>query len=78
MARTNPPREQDPTIQGRRQGLYEADAPPSSSGAPAKPFAQYLRETPPAPLGFGLKAGLWALGALVALLLVAALLRMAG
>ena len=36
-------------------------------------FAEYLRRTPPAPLSPATKATLWALGVLIALLFIAAL-----
>ncbi|MEW4567931.1 hypothetical protein AB1L88_08700 [Tautonia sp. JC769] len=65
-----------------RDDLFDDDdidviAPDSSPQAPHKPFAQYLRETPPAPLSQGTKLALWATGGLTILLFLASLLKMA-
>lgn len=48
----------------------------SEPDTPHKPFAQYLRETPPAPLTQGTKLALWATGGLTILLFLASLLKM--
>jgi hypothetical protein len=55
----------------------EAITPDSAASTPHKPFAQYLRETPPAPLSQGTKLALWATGGLTILLFLASLLKMA-
>ena len=71
------PREtEEQSIKARKQELY--DAPPDDPAlAPpiVKPFPQYLRETPAAPLPAWGKGLLILLGVIVALLLAAALLR---
>ena len=55
----------------------DAIPPDSAAFTPHKPFAQYLRETPPAPLSQGTKLALWATGGLTILLFLASLLKMA-
>ena len=67
-------REQEQSIKQRKAMLYEDDAPAVVRG-PSKPFAEYLRETPAAPLSPAIQAALWAAGIVVVLLLVAALIR---
>lgn len=68
------PREQEQSIKDRKKLLYDAEpmAVPTSSGEIRKPFILHLRETPAAPLPASLKAGLWAVGIVVALLLMGA------
>jgi hypothetical protein len=66
--------EQEISIRRREHELFRshADEPPGGS---TRPFAEYLRDTPPAPLGPGAKAVLWILASVVALLFAAALWR---
>ncbi len=65
-----------------RDDLFDDDEvesipPDSVTQASRKPFAQYLRETPPTPLSQGTKLALWAAGGLTILLFLASLLKMA-
>ena len=61
-----------------RDHLFDDDSTPSPEDAgPRKPFAQYLRETPPAPLSTATKLALWSVGVLTVLLFLASLLKMA-
>lgn len=64
-----------------RDELFEDDEPilppDPESEDPAKPFAQHLRETPPAPLSEGTKYGLWGAGVLTVILFLASLLKIA-
>ena len=77
--------EQEQTIKSRKQLLFDEDD-PGSRAAPTelqgssrrRTFAEYVRETPAAPLSGGVKAALWGVGALVALLLVLTVLRVQG
>lgn len=74
-----PPREQEQSIRARKEQLYEEDeAPISTEGKATKPFETYLREVPAAPLSAATKAILWAVGAVVVLLLIVTLLRATG
>lgn len=66
-------REQEVSIRQREGELFRREDEVAST---AKPFAEYLRETPAAPLPAWVKAALWATGVVVALLLVAALWRL--
>ncbi|WP_406698754.1 hypothetical protein V5E97_07695 [Singulisphaera sp. Ch08] len=68
------PREQEQSIKARKREIFEEE----QSFGPRKPFADYLATTEPTPLSTGQKATLWAVGALVVLLLMAALLTMPG
>ncbi|MEO6809957.1 MAG: hypothetical protein ABI353_12665 [Isosphaeraceae bacterium] len=75
MSATKPqPEEQDRLIREKTQQLFEDDEVAVETG-PHKTFEQYLRETPAAPVPVWINAALWAAGALVLLLLLAALLR---
>lgn len=67
-------REQEQSIKARKHELF---APESPSG-PRRQFAEYLREAPPAPLSSFQKASLGAVGVLVALLFLAAILTVPG
>ncbi len=67
-------REQEISIKRREHELFRSHA-EDASASPAKPFADYLRETPSAPLSLWVKAGLWALSVVVAVLFAAALWR---
>ncbi len=62
-------------IKARKALLYDDDPVQAGPTGPSKPFTAYLRETPAAPLPGAVKAGLWALGVLVILLLVGAVLK---
>jgi len=66
--------EQEISIRRREHELFRshADEPPEG---PIRSFAEYLRNTPSTPLGPGVRAVLWALAAVVALLFAAALWR---
>jgi hypothetical protein len=60
--------------------LFDEDEPITSEAgptAPSKPFAHYLRETPPAPISQGTRMLLWAAGVLTLLLFLASVLKMA-
>ena len=63
---------QDHSIKARKSQLFEERK--DGAGVALKPFADYLRTTPAAPVAPGLKAALWARAVVVALLFVAALL----
>jgi len=65
-------REQDISIRQREGELFRREDATSS----ARPFAEYLRETPAHPLPSWVKAALWAVGVVVALLFAAALWRL--
>ena len=65
--------EQERSIKDREQQLFfEPDEGPAT---PLKPFPVYLQETPPVPMSPAVKALLWVVGILVALLFFAALWR---
>jgi hypothetical protein len=72
-------REQEQSIRERKSLLFDDEELPPSAAEVApvvvKPFREYLKTTPPAPLSSGVKAALYAVGGLVVLLLVAALLK---
>ncbi|WP_165230687.1 hypothetical protein [Aquisphaera insulae] len=66
---------QERSIKDREQEIFD-DLPPATGPVPAaRPFAEYLRETPAAPLSSGVKAIFWIAGIAVILLLCAALWR---
>jgi hypothetical protein len=65
--------EQEQAIKARKQLLFEVEEQPGA--VTRKPFAEYLRETPAAPLSGGMKAALWAAGAVALLMLVLALVK---
>ena len=70
------PREQEQSIRARKQLIFgEEELPGQGRRATTKPFSEYLRTTPPAPLSTATKAMLWAVGAVVVLLLIAVLLK---
>src|SRR5438128_5627763 len=77
MASEKPPvpreatEQQDQSIKARKFQLFEQR---TETGVVAKRFAEYVRDTPPALLSPGVKAGLGAVAVLVVLLLLAALL----
>ncbi|MHB1560368.1 MAG: hypothetical protein ACYC61_23195 [Isosphaeraceae bacterium] len=66
--------EQEHSIKVRSNELFIADA-PTEAPRTTRPFPQYLRETPAQPLSAGLKAIIWTLAIIVALLFVTALWR---
>jgi hypothetical protein len=66
--------EQEISIRQREHELFRSHADDSSAG-PTRPFADYLRDTPSAPLPTWVKAVLWGLAVVVALLFAAALWR---
>lgn len=66
--------EQEHSIKVRSNEMFIADAPTDASRA-TRPFPAYLRETPAQPLSLGIKAIIWTLGLIVAVLFVAALWR---
>lgn len=68
-----PRRSKDPSLKARKD-LFFDDTPDADT--PRKPFKEYLRDTPSAPLPPLVKAGLWAAGVVVALLLLAAMYRL--
>ena len=72
-----PPREEEQSIRARKAEMFERTESPKPTGptSPTKPFAVYLRETPATPLSGMTKAILWAVGALVVLLLIVGFLR---
>ncbi len=70
--RDNP--EQEISIRRREHELFVQES--VASGGPTKPFPEYLREVPAAPLSAGLKAALWAVALVAAILFAAALWRL--
>ncbi len=69
-----PRQTQEQSIKARKNQLFDDHAPAPDLGS-SKPFKDFLRDTPAAPLSGGTKAVLWTAGVLVALLLVAALMK---
>ena len=63
-------RTQEQSIKARKHQLFESDE--STESGPRQSFAETLRTTPADPLSPPIKAGLWVLGTLVILLLLAA------
>lgn len=78
---TTPGREQDQSIRERKQLLFDdEELPVRGDGQPAeviyaRPFRDYLRNTPAAALSNVTKGMLYAAGAVVLLMLLAALLK---
>ncbi|AMV40324.1 hypothetical protein [Planctomyces sp. SH-PL62] len=66
--------EQEISIKRRGNELFVQDS--AASGGPVKRFSEYLRETPATPLPGWVKAALWALALVAALLFAAALWRL--
>lgn len=77
MEPSSRPREQEQSIRARKKLLFdeEEEGPGQARRAVTKPFAEYLRTTPPAPLSTATKAMLWSIGVVVVLLLIATLLK---
>ncbi len=73
----NPPREQEQSIKDRKHLLYDDDdaAIPSGPAVDRKPFKVYLQQTPALPISAPLKAALWAVAIVVALLFAAAAMK---
>lgn len=71
-----PPREamehQDASIKVRKSQLFEKEQ--AATATVVRPFADYLKSTPPSPISPGIKAALWATAVLVGLLFLAALM----
>jgi hypothetical protein len=65
--------EQELSIKERKQELYLERPPAKPSKPRVRPFAVYLRETPPAPLSTEVKTLLWITAILVLLVFVAAI-----
>ncbi len=63
-------RTQEQSIKARKHQLFGSDE--DDQTGPRRSFAACLRETPAAPLPLAIRAALWAVGALVILLLLAA------
>ncbi|WP_165246345.1 hypothetical protein [Paludisphaera soli] len=66
--------EQEISIRRREHELFVQES--VASGGPVKSFPEYLREVPAAPLSAGLKAALWAVALLAAILFAVALWRL--
>ncbi|MFO0950239.1 MAG: hypothetical protein U0835_03630 [Isosphaeraceae bacterium] len=64
---------QDQSIKVRKSQLFEPTA-AGEPAAPTRPFTEYLRDTPPAPVSPAVKAVLWGVGLVVLLLFLAAFL----
>ena len=67
------PREQEDSIKDRKKLLFDNDDPPFIATGDRKPFALYLKETPPQPISGLVKAMLWAVGIAVGVLLMGAM-----
>jgi len=66
--------EQEISIKRREHELFVDES--LASTDPVKPFSEYLRDTPPTPLSGGVKAALWAIALITALLFAASLWRL--
>ena len=53
---------QERSIKNREQEIFDDSLPEVEARPPARPFAEYLRETPADPLSTGVKAILWIAG----------------
>jgi hypothetical protein len=70
----DPIRSQEQSIKARKSQLFDADEPVRDAGAgPRRSFQECLKTTPADPLSTMVKALLWTVGVVVALLLVFAL-----
>jgi hypothetical protein len=67
--------EQEISIKARARELF-VESEPASAARPVKPFPVYLRETPAVPISGTIKAVLWMVGIIVALLFIAAVWRL--
>lgn len=70
-------REQEQSIRARKELLFEEDDLPARgpAAAPTRPFPDYLRTTPAAPLSGVTRAMLWGAGLLVVVLFVASIFK---
>jgi hypothetical protein len=66
------PESEEQSIKARKHEMFEEEQRSAEPSGPKKPAQVYLRSTPAAPLSTGVKAILWVVGAIVLLLLVAA------
>ncbi len=66
-----PQRTQEQSIRARKHQLFESDD--LADHGPRSTFPELVRQTPAAPLSPVIKGALWTVGALVILLLIAAL-----
>jgi hypothetical protein len=75
MAAETPRRREseEQSIKARKKELFEEEQRADAASGPKKPAKVYLMQTPAAPLSPGVKATLWIVGAIVVLLLLAAL-----
>jgi hypothetical protein len=67
--------EQEHSIKSRARELFVKEE-PASANRPTKPFPVYLRETPALPMSSTVKAMLWFAGIIVALLFLAAVVKL--
>jgi hypothetical protein len=67
--------EQEISIKARSHELF-VESQPVEVAPPVKPFPVYLRETPAVPISGTIKAVLWMVGIIVALLFIAAVWRL--
>ena len=65
--------EQELSIKEREQQLFVESSEDQRPNRPVRPFAEYLRETPAAPIPVEVKALLWIVGVVVAILFAAAI-----
>lgn len=75
--RRNQP-EQEFSIKRREHELFVSADSQTGTPAAARPFKDYLRETPAAPLSTEIKAVFWVVGVIVTVLFLAALWRIHG
>ncbi|WP_165070733.1 hypothetical protein [Paludisphaera rhizosphaerae] len=66
---------QEISIKRRGHDLFIDETAPSTTG-PSRPFSEFLRDTPAKPLSAGVKAALWAVSIVAAMLFAAALWRL--
>lgn len=67
---------QEISIKRRGHDLFIDETAPSTTG-PSRPFSEFLRDTPANPLSAGVRAALWAVAIVAAILFAAALWRLA-
>jgi hypothetical protein len=67
--------EQELSIREREQELFDEPQPQAASREATRPFADYLRETPADPLSTPTKVILWAVGIVVLILFIVAIVR---
>lgn len=71
------PSEQEHSIKARSNELFESEGPSAGAGRASRPFREYLKETPARPFSPLIQAMFWSLGAIVLLLFLAAIWRLA-